>query len=269
MIPFVRGSILIYVLWILVIIGVLALRLTESSRGELLRDVASARQDRTALQLASALQFAGYRILSGDWKQEKYEIEIDNTQIDIKIMNESGFIPLLEMGSGSLKRAFKEAMMGPNSFLLFERIAKQEPELLRINVFNELREVLSIDDEQLWRLGQRVSLFHEGPVNPRQAPLEVLETMSRVDRYRLQRIRQAESTEERKRLREEVIRQLLSSGDEEGDELSPFYRVIVDLPVESYRVIMKYDRAEQRFKTLSLSRHLRSSEIVATNAEAR
>lgn len=246
-----RGSILIYVLWILVIVSVLAWQLASSSRVTVLdRKAASAAMERD-LQLLSVQRFAEFRILSGDWKHEKYEFELNDEPITIKIINESGYISLSDLRNKSLKRVFHAVNLDPQ---LLDKLDKNEPEEEnRINIADPLRlsRLLGLDEVQTWQLLERISLLHQGPVNLDEAPDSVLAVMYRVDQYRVEQLLQAENEEERNRLRSEIVDQLMNQGEETSEEMSAYYRVLAQIGDRQYRIQMRYDRDEDRFKVVS------------------
>ena len=246
-----RGSILIYVLWILVIVSVLAWQLASSSRVTVLdRKAASAAMERD-LQLLSVQRFAEFRILSGDWKHEKYEFELNDEPITINIINESGYISLSDLRNKSLKRVFHAVNLDPQ---LLDKLDKNEPdEENSINIADPLRlsRLLGLDEVQIWQLLERISLLHQGPVNLDEAPDSVLAVMYRVDQYRVEQLLQAENEEERNRLRSEIVDQLMNQGEETSEEMSAYYRVLAQIGDRQYRIQMRYDRDEDRFKVVS------------------
>ena len=246
-----RGSILIYVLWILVIVSVLAWQLASSSRVTVLdRKAASAAMERD-LQLLSVQRFAEFRILSGDWKHEKYEFELNEEPITIKIINESGYISLSDLRNKSLKRVFQAVNLDPQ---LLEKLDKNEAEEEnRITIVDpsQLARFLGLDEVQTWQLLERISLLHQGPVNLDEAPDSVLAVMYRVDQYRIEQLLQVDNEEERNRLRSEIVDQLMNQGEESGDEMSAYYRVLARIGDRQYRIQMRYDRDEDRFKVVS------------------
>ncbi len=251
------GSILVYVLWILVIITALVLQLGGSSRAQLLERHAAAAQLQQALQRRSAQQFAEFRILAGDWNIEKYRLYLNDEEITIRIFNESGFISLHELSSPSLKKAFQAVSLNPELLEKLEKKNQQYGEAIKINDINELAWMLGLSSEQLWDLMERVSPFHDGPPNPRQAPLGVLQVLSRVDQLRVHALAEAETPEERQRLRDEIVEQLELQNTESGDELSPYYRIQLTTARRDYRILVRYDRKQRRFKTLSTRTRVR------------
>jgi len=238
-------------LWILVIVSVLAWQLASSSRVTVLdRKAASAAMERD-LQLLSVQRFAEFRILSGDWKHEKYEFELNEEPITIKIINESGYISLSDLRNKSLKRVFQAVNLDPQ---LLEKLDKNEAEEEnRITIVDpsQLARFLGLDEVQTWQLLERISLLHQGPVNLDEAPDSVLAVMYRVDQYRVEQLLQAENEEERNRLRSEIVDQLMNQGEETSEEMSAYYRVLAQIGDRQYRIQMRYDRDEDRFKVVS------------------
>jgi hypothetical protein len=73
-----RGSILIYVLWILVVISVLAFQLTSSSKATTLNQVAFGSQLKKRMQLNSAIQFAIFQIKADRWQNRSFAFDLNN-----------------------------------------------------------------------------------------------------------------------------------------------------------------------------------------------
>jgi len=246
------GSILIYVLWILAVISALAFRLSALNRSDVLQQAAQTRHLKEEMQLMSALRLAGYRIQREGWKGGQYRIKLNQQDINIEIINESGYIGLHDLGSASLKKALKAVGLDPN--LLAKRVLSDgdASDRLRINDIDELLAFEGIDEDKLWRLGAYVSIFNDGPVNPSEAPPEVLMVLSRVDQYRVRRLMEETDENERRKLREEIVNLLNTQDTELTDELSTYYRVIITIGEKQYRATIRYDRAAKRFKTLAL-----------------
>ena len=246
-----RGSILIYVLWILVIVSVLAWQLASSSRATVLdRKAASAAMERE-LQLLSVQRFAEFRILSGEWKHEKYEFVLNEEPVSIKIINESGYISLSDLRNKSLKKALQIVNLDPQ---LLEKLKKNdEDDENTVPVADpwQLARLLGLNEVQVWQLLERISLLHQGPANLDEAPDAVLAVMHRVDQYRVEQMLQAENEEERNRLRSEIVDQLMNQGEETSEEMSAYYRVLAQIGERQYRIQMRYDRDEDRFKVVS------------------
>ena len=246
-----RGSILIYVLWILVIVSVLAWQLASSSRATVLdRKAASATMERE-LQLLSVQRFAEFRILSGEWKHEKYEFVLNEEPVSIKIINESGYISLSDLRNKSLKKALRIVNLDPQ---LLEKLKKNdEDDENTVPVADpwQLARLLGLNEVQVWQLLERISLLHQGPANLDEAPDAVLAVMHRVDQYRVEQMLQAENEEERNRLRSEIVDQLMNQGEETSEEMSAYYRVLAQIGERQYRIQMRYDRDEDRFKVVS------------------
>ncbi len=246
-----RGSILIYVLWILVIVSVLAWQLASSNRATVLdRKAASAAMERE-LQLLSVQRFAEFRILSGEWKHEKYEFVLNEEPVSIKIINESGYISLSDLRNKSLKKTFRIVNLDPQ---LLEKLKKNdEDDENTVPVADpwQLARLLGLNEVQVWQLLERISLLHQGPANLDEAPDAVLAVMHRVDQYRVEQMLQAENEEERNRLRSEIVDQLMNQGEETSEEMSAYYRVLAQIGERQYRIQMRYDRDEDRFKVVS------------------
>ena len=155
------------------------------------------------------------------------------------------------MRNKSLKRVFQDVNLDPQ---LLEKLDKNEAEEEnRINIADPLRlsRLLGLDEVQTWQLLERISLLHQGPVNLDEAPDSVLAVMYRVDQYRVEQLLQAENEEERNRLRSEIVDQLMNQGEETSEEMSAYYRVLARIGDRQYRIQMRYDRDEDRFKVVS------------------
>jgi len=260
-----RGSILIYVLWILVIVSVLAWQLASSSRTTVLdRKAASAAMERE-LQLLSVQRFAEFRILSGDWKHEKYEFELNEEPITIKIINESGYISFSDLRNKSLIKAFQSVRLVPELLEILKKYKSTDESTVHLTEPEQLARLLGLDEMQTWRLLEHVSLLHQGPVNLAEAPDSVLAVMYRVDQYRVEQLLQADSREERNRLRSEIVEQLMNQGEGTSEEMSAYYRVLAGIGDRQYRIQMRYDRDEDRFKILST--WLRPAGLLKTERE--
>jgi hypothetical protein len=245
------GSILIHVLWILVIITALALNLGASGRASVLDYKVASRDIEEDLLRDSAQSFAEFKLLSGLSNVGEYNQKINQRQIEIKIFNENGFISIYELSGASLLNAFKVLNMGRESIEKLEKYLKKDEEIQKLNDEQELGWILGLSQPQLWLLMERVSIFHDGPVNPRHSPLEVLRVLSRVDQLRVAELAAEQEPEERLRIRQEIVDQLQRQELESGEDLSPYYRILIRTGRREYRIHVRYDRREKRYKTLA------------------
>ncbi len=246
------GSILIYVLWILAVIAALAFRLSAVGHNDTLQQAAQTRHVKERMQLLSALRFAEYKIRRERWRGGKYSLKLNQQEIKIEIVNETGYIGIHDPGNPSLKKALKAVGLPPDLFRKNSASSEIMTNRLDINDIYEFLIFEGIDDEKLWRLTSFISIFNDGPVNPSEAPAEVLLLLSRVDQYRVRRLMEETDENERRKLREEIVSLLGTQDTDLSDELSAYYRVIVTLGHKQYRVFLHYDRADGRFKTLAL-----------------
>lgn len=249
-----QGSILVYVLWVLVIVSLLAWQLAASSRSMLLERQAASRDLEEQLQLMSARRFAEFKILSGRWITGEYRFKLNNEEIQLEIINESGFPGLLDMSNKSRNRLFERINLDSVALEKLENNVDESGRRIPISSEEQLSSLLELDDELTWRLMERISLLHEGGVNLEQAPVEVLEVQPGVDQYRLQLLRSAETDQERRHLRSEIVESLLARSEDFDEEMSPYYRLRVQLGDRAYRIVLRHDRDEDRFKVLSMQR---------------
>ena len=118
------GSVLLYVLWILVVISILAFKLTSSSRVVTLNHSAVSTQLKNQMQISSATQFAIFKIISNQWKYKKYELNLNKQDISIQIYNEIGFISFYELRNRSLKNVFNLVNIDQSTVEKLENVVK-------------------------------------------------------------------------------------------------------------------------------------------------
>ena len=242
-----RGSILIYVLWILVVISVLAFQLTAVSRETTLSQSAFASQLKKQMQIDSAIQFGIFKIISNEWKHRNYELKLNGQTIGVSIFNEAGFVSIYESGDKSLNKIFDFAGVDETTANELEAAIVEDKKPLRLNSFYELRQFSEIDDVVLKRLIPLVSVYHESPVNPDYSPLEVLMRLSRVDQFRVQKLMESVDEVEKHELRKEILESLFNQDTEFTDEASLYYRVYIELEGFLHRVFLKYDRQRKQY----------------------
>ena len=245
-----RGSILIYVLWILVVISVLAFQLSASTRATTLGKNAQVKQLKDSMQLASAIQFARFKIRARQWENNEYDLKLNDQVIKIKIFNESGFISLYELSNRSLKNALKSINLSQEAVDKIGNYLQKDGKQIKFNDYLELKQFSPSDTGFLKPLASTVSIFFDGEVNPYYSPPEVLMQLSRVDQFRVHKLMQSDDAEERRQLRNEIIEQLSAQGMEVSDDLSVYYRVYVSFGENSYKVFLKFDRRMNRYITV-------------------
>ena len=89
-----QGSVLIYVLWILVIISTLAFKLGVASNVSAIKNTSLNNQLKRQMQVESAIQFAVFKLIENQWKDESFQLFLNDQLINIQILNESGFLSL-------------------------------------------------------------------------------------------------------------------------------------------------------------------------------
>jgi type II secretory pathway component PulK len=183
-----KGSILIYVLWILVVISVLAFQLTSASRVTTLGQSAFSSQLKKQMQLDSAIQFSIFKILTNKWQHKVYDLSLNGQAISVKIFNEQGFFSIYEVGDKSLEKIFEFAEVDETTVESLKKEIVGDKAPLRFNSFYELQQFSALSDEMLEKLMPLISIYHESPVNPNYSPVEVLMQFSRVDQYRVQKL---------------------------------------------------------------------------------
>lgn len=233
------GSILLYVLWILVVIALLAFQMSSISRGMMLSQTSDAVQLKKKIQLNSAIQLASFNILSGDWKNVKIIRKINNLAINIEIYNESGFFSLYDLRNQSLK----EILEGHNIPLegLEKMVARGTDSYQRFNDIYELRQLETVSDEMIQALIPFLSIYHENSINPNYSPPEVLMQISRIDQFRVGQLMETSDPIEARQLRNEIIDVLNSQNIETSEDSSPYYRLNIEMGAELYRVFLKLD----------------------------
>jgi hypothetical protein len=249
----ISGSILIYVLWILVVISVLAFQLASATRVMTVNRFAFANQLKKQMQIESALQFAMFKITSDQWKDKFFELNLNNQKIDIRILNESGFVSIYEMGSGPLEEILNLAGLDQTEIDQIKTILKPGKKQLRFNSFVEMQQFPGVDNKILEQLIPLISIFHNEPVNPQYSPEEVLMLIPGIDQYRVQNLKQATDESERAQLRDELVELISLLGIEVSEDLSGYYRVRILLDGFLHRVILKYDYGEGKYRVMLIN----------------
>ncbi len=239
------GSVLLYVLWILVVITLLAFKLSSASRVVMIKQVSEVSQIKKNLQLRSATQFAIFKILSDDWKNKKFEQNLNSQKINIEVFNESGFVSLYDLSSESLKNVLETSSIDTSS--LDELNHQIDENNLRFNDFMELTQFEGISEKDVLQLIPLVSIYHQEGVNPNQSPAEVLFMLKGVDSYRVNKLIESTDVEEKAVLRREIV-EILRSGDQSLSEtMNDYYRVHISLDGRLYRVFLKQKRRSDKF----------------------
>ena len=256
-----RGSILIYVLWILVIISVLAFQLTSASRVITLNQSAVSSQLKNQMQVDSAIQFAIFKIKSNQWENQKFQLNLNNQKIDVKIYNESGFISLYELSSKSLNNVFESVNIAQSVIENIEESVKADKQS-KFNTFSELLQFEGIDSEVLEQLTPLISIFHEDTVNPQYSPEDVLMLLPGVDQYSVQKLLESTDEVEREQLRSRVIETLSTLDYAYSDDISSYYRVYVSLGDRLNRVFLKYNRRQKNYRVVGRNSILKTTDAV-------
>ncbi len=244
------GSILIYVMWILVLISGLALQLTSASRVVTLNQSAGAKQLKTQMQIESAIQFAQYNIMIGSWQDRSFDFFLNEQKLSIEVINESGFISIYDLQDKDLKNAFNRVDLGPETVDALAAAFGEDEDQVRFNSFDELLRLDGIDVHHLARLVPVISIYHQDAINPQHSPAEVLMLLDGVDQYRVRKLMEAVDHEERWQLRNELVDIISRREDELSQDDSDYYRIRITLDGDRYRVILRADRRLKGFKTL-------------------
>lgn len=238
------GSILLYVLWILLVIALLAFQMSSISRGMMLSQTSDTSHLKKKLQLNSAIQLASFSILSGNWKNVKIIRKINNSTLNIKIYNEAGFFSLYDLSNQSLIEILKSSDIPVEE--LERMIARGTDSYQRFNDFYELRQLETVSDEMIQNLIPFLSIYHENPINPNHAPPEVLMKISRIDQFRVGQLMETSDPIEARQIRNEIIDILNSQNVETSEDSSPYYRLKINIEAELYRVYLKLDNRNKK-----------------------
>jgi type II secretory pathway component PulK len=245
-----QGSILLYVLWILVVISALAFKLSSASRVVMTKQVSEVSQIKKKLQLRSAIQFARFKINSNNWENIKFEQNLNDQRISIQIYNESGFISLYDLSSQSLKNVLDSANISSDGLGDFKYLVEEKN--LRFNDFTELTQFEGITEQEVNALIPYVSIYHEDAVNPDKSPASVLLKLEGVDQYRVNKIIESTDSEEKKVLRKEVVEILKSHNFATSENETNYFRLHISLDSRLYRVFLRYDRRSKDFVVVNM-----------------
>jgi type II secretory pathway component PulK len=247
-----RGSILIYVLWILVLITGLAFHVSSASRVTTLNQSAASSQLKNQMQIDSAIQFAVYQIIAKRWQNSKFELYLNQQKLVLEIFNESGFISIYQTSNADLQNVFREVALPQQSIDELTAEINAEDRKLRFNSFDEIRRIGGIDREMLDRLSSLVSIYHEEGVNPQLAPEDVLMQVKGIDKYRVQQLLETEDAETRLRLRQELTQIVTRDEGEYSDNQIDYFRIRLALGDQHYRVVLKVDSRDSSWQVLQV-----------------
>jgi hypothetical protein len=258
------GSILIYVLWILAVISVLAFQLTADSRTTSLNQSAFANQLKKQMQIESAIQFAMFKIASDLWQHRTYTFSLNDQQFAISIFNEAGFVSIYEVDNPTLANIFKSVELDDTSITELKSAVSDEDQPQRFNSFAELKQIPGFDDDVLARLKPMISVFHEDPVNPMLSPPQVLMKFHRVDQFRVRKLFQDLEQDEIEQLRTELVESLRQQNVELSDDLSAYYRVHIVIDGLLHRVFLKKPRQQARYTVLLIEYNQLNPDAIAS-----
>ncbi len=241
------GSILIYVLWILVVISVLAFQLASASRVLTLNQSAFVNQLKKQMQIESAIQFAMFKIISNEWQDKPYELNLNNQKINIRIFNESGFVSIYTLENETLKNIFEFVSLDESTSEELEEAIVKNKKPQRFNSFSELRKFSGIDENVLKQLIPLVSIYHEEAVNPAHSPVEVLAQVQRVDQFRVEKMQETTDEIEKAQLRKELVESLFMQTSEFSEDISSYYRVHINIDNFLHRAFLRYDRKNEKY----------------------
>lgn len=239
------GSVLLYVLWILVVISLLAFKLSSASRVVMLKQVSDVTQIKKNLQLNSAIQFATFKILSDNWENQKFEQNLNNQKITIEIYNESGFISLYDLSSQSLKNVVETSSITEAG--LDQLTLQINENNLRFNDFMELTQFEGITEQDVRQIIPYVSIYHQEGVNPAHSPAEVLNMLGGVDKYRVSKMIESTDNTEIVALKREVVELLRLGNTEVTESVNNYYRVHILLETRLYLVFLKFNGRNRDF----------------------
>ena len=246
------GSILIYVLWILVVISTLAFHLASENRVTTLSQSAFAKQLKAEMQLQSAIQFSIFKIISNQWQDKDYKINLNNQEISISIWNESGFVSIYQPGE-ILDRVY-ESLDVPASAAesMLEAFAANQEKSLRLNSFHELKQFPEMSESLIQKLIPLVSIYKEEEINPEYSSVAVLDLIPGVDRFRVRKMKESEDIAEKSMLRRELIDLLTGRNLQFSDYQDAYFRVRIKFANRIYRVFLKYDRRQKTYKVATI-----------------
>ena len=262
-----QGSILIYVLWILVVISVLAFQLTSSSKATTLNQVAFGSQLKKRMQINSAIQFAIFQIRADRWQNRSFAFDLNNQEIAVSIYNESGFVSIYETDNETLGNIFEYVQLEKNGIAELTESISDEDHPQRFNSFSELLQFTGLDSAVLHRLIPLVSIFHEDTVNPMLSPPQVLMRFHRVDQFRVQQLLETANEAEIEQLRSELVASLRLQDSELSGNVSGYFRLHVEIDGSLNRVFIKKLRRQENFQVVLIENDESTSQAKSSELE--
>lgn len=246
------GSVLIYVLWILVIVSVLAFKLGASSNVMTLKNSSLNNQLKRQLQIESAIQFAIYKIIANQWNDEILHINLNNYPINLEIYNEAGFLSLYQLNDESLNKLSDRLEVDLEDLKPLIKSLRNDQDIQKFNSIDELDEYLSENKLVVEAIKPFISIYHEEPTNPMFAPIKVLTMLPGIDLYRVEKLANLRDTAEKAFLREDINDQLNITNFDYTDDISPYYRIRVSLGNYFYRIFVKFDKRSNEYMVLTI-----------------
>jgi type II secretory pathway component PulK len=241
----VSGSVLLYVLWILVVISLLAFKLSSASRVVMIKEVSEVAKIKKDLQIASAIRFASLKIINNEWKDTKFEVNLNNQRISIEIFNEAGYIPVYDLSSGSLKTVLENLNINLE-FLDALKTYFSETKT-KFNDFYELSQFEGISNEDVNRLVPFITIYNGEPTNPNYSPGYVLMKLQGVDQYRVGKLIESSDIAEKDELRKEIVDILKAQNFQYSEAVLNYYRVYIRIGSRMYWVFLKFDQREKSY----------------------
>ncbi len=216
----------------------------------MIKQVSQVSQIKKDLQLKSATQFAMFKIINGDWRNNKFELNLNDQRINIEIFSESGFVSLYDLSSQSLKNVLETSSIDTSNLDELNRQIREDN--LRFNDFMELTQFEGISAQDVRQLIPLVSIYHQEGVNPNESPTGVLFMLQGVDTFRVNKLIESTDSEEKAELRREIV-EILRSGDQSYSETTnEYYRVHILLDNRLYRVFLKQKRRSDDFLVVNM-----------------
>jgi hypothetical protein len=239
------GSVLLYVLWILVVISLLAFKLSSASRVVMIKEVSEAAKIKKDLQITSAIRFASLKIINDEWRDKKFELNLNNQRIGIEVFNEAGFLPIYDLSSGSLKTVLEN--LNINLDVLDELNAYFRETKTQFNDFYELSQFEGISNEDVNRLVPYITIYNGEPANPNYSPGSVLMKLEGVDQYRVGKLIESTDLTEIAELRKEIVDILKSQNFQFSEAVLSYFRLHITIGSRLYWVFLKFDQREKSY----------------------
>ncbi len=230
---------MLYVLWILVVISLLAFKFSSASRVVVLKQVSSVSQIKKKMQIDSVIQFASFKLLSDGWQDEDFELNLNGQSINVSIYGESGFLSFYDLSSESLKKIFETTKVSASS--IEEMMSQVSKNNLVFNDFMEIAQFDGVSIDDVKKIIPFVSIYHQNKVNPEFSPVEVLYILDGVDKYRVDKMMESTDKEEFRGLRKEVVDILRNGRSNVSNGVANYYRVHALFDDKLYRIFLKFD----------------------------